>query len=456
MAHRHGRGWILLMVAVLGLTGARALAQDETSVVGALSDASGGVGAEVLACMAGIDTRRNFGPVPDEDCAPDVAVACDEQPLPPIAVDTHNYPENCEWVSAQSPDKATRATCPSGSFVFSGGCMAGSALAATSPWEQDSDNLPDPHEAFFFVNEPNGWMCVRSGDSSTMTVAVALCCRQSPDIESFPETLQDCGWSRSTVKSSFGGVFSWCPEWTVPITSGLYQPDFSNKQPRPFPVLAPASWLFGTIDGFVAGEPLADDHPYIHGEPPEDDTLASNYVAQAALTKGTGKHHEWTGGTDEYQEVLTLCCGVPLPPPPWIALASSMSTEPGGANAPVPGPGFPDRLTQCEYERALIAPVQDPLVPQQYVAKLPCENGAHVVSGGCYAQFLHGKTNADLAGSHPYENGQYTDLPDSGDRQAEVSGENGWVCRLNRAPQPFLGYPGEEFADVAVEAICCY
>jgi hypothetical protein len=116
-----------------------------------------------------------------------------------------------------------------------------------------------------------------------------------------------------------------------------------------------------------------------------------------------------------------------------------------------PLPGTPRRLTSCTYETALLAPAADPSNAPQYVAKLACRNGTHVISGGCYAQFYHAKPNADLAGSYPYENGSFNDLPNSGVGASNVGGENGWACRLDREPQPFLSGP----AKVAVEAVCC-
>jgi hypothetical protein len=318
----------------------------------------------------------------------------------------------------------------------------------SSAWEIDPTNAPDPGESFIAVGDPNGWVCVPSGDPFTVpnTSVAALCCEQSPDIEAQHETLQDCGWSRTNFISIAGGVVAFCPSWTVPIASGLHASTIDTDVPPPIEVLAPAGWS-GSADGFVDGEPLADDHPFVHGEPPQDGTTVGAYVGDLNTTKGTGKHFGAPNAV--MQQVLTLCCAVPLPAPRTFKqkYPYGKGTSVQRRLTPVPG-----RLTECVYESVLVPPAADLANPPQYVAKLACRDGKHVVSGGCYPQFLHLSPSAHLAGGYPYENGDFDDLPNSGAAVDQVSGENGWACRLDEAPQPFLNGPP---AKVDVEAICC-
>lgn len=59
----------------------------------------------------------------------------------------------------------------------------------------------------------------------------------------------------------------------------------------------------GSADGFINGEPLANDHPVIHGEPPVDGTTLGAYVGDLSTAKRRGKHPDLHTDTVE-----AICC----------------------------------------------------------------------------------------------------------------------------------------------------
>jgi hypothetical protein len=285
--------------------------------------------------------------------------------------------------------------------------------------------------------------------------AVALCCEYEQSIELYRDAVFDCGWSRASIQRLAGGNFALCPEWTVPFASGVF---VSEAQPNlhvaPLVVLAPA--LTGIqIDGFMDGEWLTDSHAHIHGEPPGDGVPLGQLVT-SPLARGTGKHREKPSGPVPtpvpVDDVLSLCCGAParssVSAPIVLPPSNSLPAVPF-SSAPIPGRS--PFLHSCEYRRALVPADADSSAAGGYAAKLACRDGQHVVSGGCYAQFTHSGDNALLAGSHPYEGGASSDLPETGDAPGDLTGENGWACRLDRAPASFAN----GIAKLAVEAICC-